>query len=77
LVLPPPCSFFLETLLVLLIFLSLLNTVIPEMIGLMAASFAKVRTVLRDYFYIFNWLLMVLRGTLALQSSTMAFLIHF
>jgi hypothetical protein len=58
------------TLLVLLIFLILPNTAILKMLGLMA----KVRTLLRDYFYISNWLLMGLRVSLALQSSTGSFL---
>jgi hypothetical protein len=53
-----------------LIFLSLPNTGILGITGLMAM------TLLRDYF-IFNYLLIVLRSTSALQSSIEAFFISF
>jgi hypothetical protein len=61
------------TLLVHLIFLSLPNLAI---MGMIAILFAKA-TLPREYFNIFDWLLMMLRGTQALRSSTGAFLIPF
>jgi hypothetical protein len=54
-------------LMTLQIFFSLPNIDILAMTVMMALSFAKSRTLSRDYF---NWLLMVLRGTVSLQSST-------
>jgi hypothetical protein len=54
------------TLLVHLIFFSLPNMAI---LGMIAIPFAKA-TLSREYFNIFDWLLMMPRGTQALRSST-------
>jgi hypothetical protein len=63
------CSHFQITLLALLILLYLTNRGILGMTGLKILSFAKDR-ILFIVAFTFSWLLMVLRGTLALKSST-------
>jgi hypothetical protein len=65
-----PDRFFLMTLLTLLIFLCITNTDILGMMGLMALSFVQARILFRVDVNIFNWLLIVLKGTKALQGST-------